>query len=228
MLKKVCANDADADLVAKVRAILYALVNCARTNVRGIASLIFDVVSWQYTVLAGTYCLLRYVENCEGRSFGKGSLRIVYCTSQRGRMVVDRRTGDGTFFPCPQAAGAPPSSSRPAPPPPTPCPPSLLWHPSPPLPAPLPIPLPVTCPSDQPGAGSERAHGEPKRVALRRHQPHQDHRGGPLPPGRDTAAVHGPCHPGCVSHTVPFAASLPRPCPVRQIDPTLHQLPFPL
>ena len=141
MLKKVCANDADADLVAKVRAILYALVNCARTNVRGIASpLIFDVVSWQYTVLAGTYCLLRYVENCEGRSFGKGSLRIVYCTSQRGRMVVDRRTGDGTSFPCPQAAGAPPVNEPPcAPAPHALPPPSPLWHPSPPLPAPLPV-----------------------------------------------------------------------------------------
>jgi hypothetical protein len=102
MLKKVCANDADADLVAKVRVILYALVNCARTNVRGIASLIF-AISWQYTVLAGTYCLLRYVENCEGRSFGKGSLRIVYCTSQRGRMVIDRRTGTLPPSPSPRA-----------------------------------------------------------------------------------------------------------------------------
>ena len=63
LLKQVAVdNEADADLVAK------------------------------YTVLAGTFCLLRYVENCEGRCFGRHSLRIVYCSSQRGRMVIDRRT----------------------------------------------------------------------------------------------------------------------------------------
>ena len=63
LLKQVAVdNEADADLVAK------------------------------YTVLAGTFCLLRYIENCEGRSFGRHSLRIVYCSSQRGRMVIDRRT----------------------------------------------------------------------------------------------------------------------------------------
>lgn len=63
LLKKVVVeSDTDADLVAR------------------------------YTVLAGTFCLLRYIENCEGRSFGRNCVRIVYCSSTRGRMAIDRRT----------------------------------------------------------------------------------------------------------------------------------------
>ena len=62
MLKKVIVGDVDADLVAR------------------------------YTVLAGTYCLLRYLENCEGNSFGRHTLRVEYCTSTVGRMSIDRRT----------------------------------------------------------------------------------------------------------------------------------------
>lgn len=62
MLKKVIVGDVDADLVAK------------------------------YTVLAGTYCLLRYIENCEGSTFGRHTLRVDYCTSVVGRMSIDRRT----------------------------------------------------------------------------------------------------------------------------------------
>ena len=62
MLKKVVLGDVDADLVAK------------------------------YTVLAGAYCLLRYLENCQGSTFGRQSLRVDYCTSSVGRMAIDRRT----------------------------------------------------------------------------------------------------------------------------------------
>lgn len=62
MLKRVIVGDIDADLVAR------------------------------YTVLAGTYCLLRYLENCEGNAFGRHSLRVEYCTSSVGRMSIDRRT----------------------------------------------------------------------------------------------------------------------------------------
>ena len=62
MLKKVVVGDVDADLVAK------------------------------YTVLAGTYCLLRYLENCQGSTFGRQSLRVDFCTSSVGRMAIDRRT----------------------------------------------------------------------------------------------------------------------------------------
>jgi hypothetical protein len=45
MLKKVLVGDVDADLVAK------------------------------YTVLAGSFCLLRYLENCRGNAFARHSLR---------------------------------------------------------------------------------------------------------------------------------------------------------
>jgi DNA mismatch repair protein MSH4 len=62
MLKRVIVGDIDADLIAR------------------------------YTVLAGTYCLLRYLENCEGNAFGRHSLRVEYCTSSVGRMSIDRRT----------------------------------------------------------------------------------------------------------------------------------------
>lgn len=62
MLKRVIVGDIDADLVAR------------------------------YTVLAGTYCLLRYLENCDGNAFGRHSLRVEYCTSSVGRMSIDRRT----------------------------------------------------------------------------------------------------------------------------------------
>ena len=45
-------------------------------------------------VLAGCYCLLRYVENCTGQGIAAHSLRIEYVSSQcsAGRMTIDRKT----------------------------------------------------------------------------------------------------------------------------------------
>ena len=62
MLKRVIVGDSDVDLMAK------------------------------YTVLAGSYCLLRYIENCNGNNFARHSLRIEYCSSVVGRMNIDSRT----------------------------------------------------------------------------------------------------------------------------------------
>lgn len=62
MLKKVIVGNVDRDLIAK------------------------------YTVLAGTYCLLRYIENCQNITFPNHSLRIEYASSMTGRCNIDRRT----------------------------------------------------------------------------------------------------------------------------------------
>jgi len=50
-----------------------------------------DVVS-KYIVLAGTFCLLRYVENCSGQIFPSNSMRLCYGSSYSGKMIIDRRT----------------------------------------------------------------------------------------------------------------------------------------
>ena len=62
MLKKVLVEEVDADLIAK------------------------------YIVLAGTYCLLRYVENCSGCSFPNHGLRLVYTSQSSTRLSIDRNT----------------------------------------------------------------------------------------------------------------------------------------
>jgi DNA mismatch repair protein MSH4 len=62
MLKKVSSDSVDSDLVAK------------------------------YIVLSGAYCLLRYVENCNGMTFAAKCLRIEYGSIITGRMNIDRRT----------------------------------------------------------------------------------------------------------------------------------------
>ena len=62
MLSRILVGQVDSDLVAK------------------------------YTVLAGSYCLLRYIENCEGTNFAPKSLRLEYCNSISGKMNLDRRT----------------------------------------------------------------------------------------------------------------------------------------
>ncbi len=61
-LKRVIIGDIDGDLIAK------------------------------YTVLAGVYCLLRYIENCTGTSYAAHSLRLEYCSSSSGRLNIDRKT----------------------------------------------------------------------------------------------------------------------------------------
>jgi DNA mismatch repair protein MSH4 len=51
-----------------------------------------DVVA-KYVVLAGCFCLLRYVENIVGSSFSEHSIRLISGTENVGsRMVIDRRT----------------------------------------------------------------------------------------------------------------------------------------
>jgi len=50
-----------------------------------------DTVS-MYIVLAGTYCLLRYIENCAGSNYASNSLRLEFCTSSSGRTTIDHRT----------------------------------------------------------------------------------------------------------------------------------------
>lgn len=62
MLKQVAASDVDADLIAK------------------------------YIVLAGCYCLLRYVENCSGTYLQHNSLRVMYSSLSSQRMHIDRHT----------------------------------------------------------------------------------------------------------------------------------------
>ena len=63
MLGNVVAGNLDADLAAK------------------------------YTVLAGCYCLLRYVENVTGVTFAPHSLRLSFRSGVADRMSIDRRTG---------------------------------------------------------------------------------------------------------------------------------------
>lgn len=50
-----------------------------------------DLVA-KYIVLSGSYCLLRYIENCSGCAFAQHSLRVEYGTSCSSRMNLDRRT----------------------------------------------------------------------------------------------------------------------------------------
>jgi DNA mismatch repair protein MSH4 len=50
-----------------------------------------DLIS-KYTVLAGTNCLLRYIENCSGHVFPANSVRLEYRMSSSGKMMIDRRT----------------------------------------------------------------------------------------------------------------------------------------
>lgn len=63
LLKKVVAGHVDADLISK------------------------------YTAVAGSYCLLRYVENCSGINFASHSIRVEYGSGAIGRrMIIDRNT----------------------------------------------------------------------------------------------------------------------------------------
>jgi DNA mismatch repair protein MSH4 len=62
MLKNVLSGKVDADLIAK------------------------------YIVLAGSFCLLRYIENCEGINFAARSIRLDYCNSTNNRLNIDRRS----------------------------------------------------------------------------------------------------------------------------------------
>ena len=62
LLKKIVIGEIDSDLVAK------------------------------YTVLAGTFCLLRYIENCSGVNFQNYSIKLSYETGNGGRMAIDRGT----------------------------------------------------------------------------------------------------------------------------------------
>ena len=62
LLKKIVIGEIDSDLVAK------------------------------YTVLAGTFCLLRYIENCSGVNFQPYSMRLQYESGSVGRMAIDRST----------------------------------------------------------------------------------------------------------------------------------------
>lgn len=64
LLKKILVGKVDADIIAK------------------------------YAVLAGTYCLLRYLENCSGLVHAAHSLRLEYGSVSGGndRMSIDRRT----------------------------------------------------------------------------------------------------------------------------------------
>jgi len=50
-----------------------------------------DLMS-RYTVLAASYCLLRYIENVQGITFGSRSLKVTYATSSRNRCIIDRGT----------------------------------------------------------------------------------------------------------------------------------------
>ncbi len=61
-LSKVVAGDVDADLAAK------------------------------YTVLAASYCLLRYLENITKQQFASHSLRITFKSGVADRMAIDRRS----------------------------------------------------------------------------------------------------------------------------------------
>lgn len=62
MLKHVCIGYVDKDLLSK------------------------------YTVLAGAFCLLRYMENIQSISFPKNSVRLLYRSSSTNKMSIDRNT----------------------------------------------------------------------------------------------------------------------------------------
>lgn len=46
----------------------------------------------KYTVLAGTFCLLRYMENVQSINFARNSVRLVFRNSSFNRMAIDRGT----------------------------------------------------------------------------------------------------------------------------------------
>lgn len=46
----------------------------------------------KYTVLAGSYCLLKYIEKCEGVDFVHHSLRMVYSNNVHSKLSIDRRS----------------------------------------------------------------------------------------------------------------------------------------
>lgn len=50
-----------------------------------------DLIS-KYTVLAGAYCLLRYIENCSGFIFPPNSVRIGFTSQTPGRLFIDSQT----------------------------------------------------------------------------------------------------------------------------------------
>lgn len=46
----------------------------------------------KYTVLAGAFCLLRYIESNSNINFGRNSLRIVYRSETSNKLIIDRAT----------------------------------------------------------------------------------------------------------------------------------------
>jgi DNA mismatch repair protein MSH4 len=62
LLKKILVGKIDSDLIAK------------------------------YTVLAGSFCLLRYIENTTGCTFASHSVRLKFCTGSQCQMNIDSRT----------------------------------------------------------------------------------------------------------------------------------------
>ncbi len=46
----------------------------------------------KYTVLAASFCLIRYVETVQGISFAENSLKLCFLSGQQNRMSIDRRT----------------------------------------------------------------------------------------------------------------------------------------
>jgi DNA mismatch repair protein MSH4 len=60
----------------------------------------------KYTVLAGSFCLLRYIENCCGATFPPHSIRIEFGISSSGKISIDRRTAFNLELICNAKNGA--------------------------------------------------------------------------------------------------------------------------
>ena len=50
-----------------------------------------DLIS-KYIVLAGAYCLLRYIENCSGFLFPSNSIRVIFTSQTPGKLFIDSQT----------------------------------------------------------------------------------------------------------------------------------------
>jgi DNA mismatch repair protein MSH4 len=48
----------------------------------------------RYIFLSGCYCLLKYIENCNGNAVASHSLRIQLDSSVKERMIIDRSTAE--------------------------------------------------------------------------------------------------------------------------------------
>lgn len=59
--------------------------------VSGINTVDADLMA-KYTVLAASFCLLRYVETVQGMTFCENSVKLSFLSGQQNRMSIDRRT----------------------------------------------------------------------------------------------------------------------------------------